>query len=244
MAVAVAARTFARFPRPRRGVCSCTLPAVITSARYVEPLDPDLGRAHIRRAVHTEREHPAREADGARRDARIIGVGHEHVAGAGLFKDFGLRVGNRIGRFEEPHVRVADVGPHACSGSAMPISVRISPRMIHAELDDSDLRPRPQLEERERKADMVVEVALVRNTRYLAPRNSAVISLVVVFPALPVIATTFVPDRRRTSRAIDCSARVVSATRTRTPGCRPCSPIRAPRSVSINAPIAQAVSAA
>ena len=99
--------------------------------------------------------------------------------------------------------------------------------MIRAELDDSDLRLRPQLKERERKLPIwLLRLPLFRNTRYLAPRNSAVISLVVVFPALPVIATTFVPDRRLTSRAIDRSARVVSATRTRPPGCPPCSPIR------------------
>ena len=39
-----------------------------------------------------------------------------------------------------------------------------------------------------------------------ADRNSATTSLVVVLPALPVIATTFAPERRRTSRARSCSA--------------------------------------
>ena len=38
----------------------------------------------------------------------------------------------------------------------------------------------------------------LRITRYRAARNSAVTSFVVVFPALPVIATTLVPDSRRT----------------------------------------------
>src|SRR3954471_7387648 len=55
-----------------------------------------------------------------------------------------------------------------------------------------------------------------RNTRKRLPRNSAATSFVVVFPALPVIATTFVPDRRRTSRAISCNPVVVFATLTRT----------------------------
>ena len=50
------------------------------------------------------------------------------------------------------------------------------------------------------------------NTGKHADRNSATISLVVVLPALPVIATTVAPDRRRTSRARSCSARVVSST--------------------------------
>ena len=72
---------------------------------------------------------------------------------------------------------------------------------------------RPQLEQRERQADVVVQVAPCSETRvYRADRNSAVTSFVVVLPALPVIATTFAPDRRRTSRATSCSARVVSST--------------------------------
>ncbi len=42
--------------------------------------------------------------------------------------------------------------------------------------------------------------------------NAAVNSLVVVLPTLPVIATTCAPERRRTFRAIDWSAWVVSPT--------------------------------
>ena len=52
----------------------------------------------------------------------------------------------------------------------------------------------------------------LRITRYRAARNSAVTSFVVVFPALPVIATTFAPDSRRTACASACSAAVVSST--------------------------------
>ena len=44
------------------------------------------------------------------------------------------------------------------------------------------------------------------------PISSAMVSFVVVFPALPVMATTFAPDSRRTNFARSCSARVVSAT--------------------------------
>ena len=45
---------------------------------------------------------------------------------------------------------------------------------------------------------------MLRKTLYFADRNSAVNSFVVVLPALPVIATTLAPDRRRTSRARSC----------------------------------------
>ena len=54
---------------------------------------------------------------------------------------------------------------------------------------------------------------LFLNTRYRDARNSAATSFVVVLPALPVMATTRVPDRCRTSRAISCSACSVSSTR-------------------------------
>ena len=53
---------------------------------------------------------------------------------------------------------------------------------------------------------------LFLNTRYRDDKNSADTSFVVVFPALPVIATTRDPERRLTSRATSCNARVVSST--------------------------------
>ena len=59
--------------------------------------------------------------------ARVVGVGHQHVVGARVLEDLRLGVGDRVGGREEPEVRVADVRPHADSGSAMPTSVRISP---------------------------------------------------------------------------------------------------------------------
>ena len=61
----------------------------------------------------------------------------------------------------------------------------------------------------------------LRTTRYLAARNSAVISFVVVFPALPVMATTLVPDSIRTACASAWSAAVVSSTSMTTAGVPP-----------------------
>ena len=49
-------------------------------------------------------------------------------------------------------------------------------------------------------------------TRKRDPISSAMVSFVVVLPALPVIATTLACDSRRTYFARSCSARVVSAT--------------------------------
>ena len=90
-------------------------------------------------------------------------------SGARLLEDLRLGVGDRVGGREEPEVRVADVGPHA--------DVRLRDAderadfagMIHAELDDRHLRPRPQLEERERQADVVVQVPLV--AKHPVPRR-------------------------------------------------------------------------
>jgi hypothetical protein len=53
----------------------------------------------------------------------------------------------------------------------------------------------------------------LRNTLNCVESRSAVISFVLVLPALPVIATTLAPDRRRTSSASDWSAVSVSRTR-------------------------------
>ena len=88
------------------------------------------------------------------------------------------------------------------------------------------------------------KLPLFRNTVYFADRNSAVSSFVVVLPALPVIATTFAPDRRRTSRAPSCSARVVSATSI-TSGAGPAFPASGKAGVAVTtAPAAPAASAA
>ena len=85
---------------------------------------------------------------------------------------------------------------------------------------------------------------LFRNTRYRVDRNSAAISFVVVLPALPVMATTRAPDRRRTSRAMSCSARVVSSTSTITqPRRRPRPSGRSRRDASTSTPRAPRASA-
>ena len=45
----------------------------------------------------------------------------------------------------------------------------------------------------------LLKLPRLRITRYRDASSSAVTSFVVVFPALPVIATTFVPDSIRTA---------------------------------------------
>src|SRR4249920_1861352 len=79
----------------------------------------------------------------------------------------------------------------------------------------------------------------LRTTRYRPSRNSLVTSLVVVLPALPVIATTFVPASRRIPCASACSAAVVSSTSITT-ACRAVGFVRARQSRGTTTPPAPA----
>ncbi len=101
---------------------------------------------------------PARESLQARHHARVVGVDDGPRRRAGLVEDLGLGVCDRIRGREESDVRVSDIGPHA--------DVRLGnfdepsdfSRVIHAQLHHRDVRPRRQLEQRERQADVVVQV--------------------------------------------------------------------------------------
>ena len=97
-------------------------------------------------------------------------------------------------RLEEPEVRVADVGPDADVRLGDADERADFARVIHPELDDRHVRPVPQLQQRQRQTDVVVQVAPCSGRPDSArDRSSAVISFVVVLPALPVIATTRAP---------------------------------------------------
>ena len=64
-------------------------------------------------------------------------------------------------RSEESHVRVADVGPHADLRLRDANQRANLPWMVHPKLDDRDVRPVAQLQQRQRQADVVVQVPLV-----------------------------------------------------------------------------------
>ena len=83
------------------------------------------------------------------------------VDGVGALEDLGLGVGDRVERREEAEVRLADVrpDPHVRLGDAHQRADL--PGVIHAQLDDGDLRPLPQLDERQRQPDVVVEIPAV-----------------------------------------------------------------------------------
>ena len=98
------------------------------------------------------------------------------------------------------------------SGSATRTSVLISPAWFMPSSTTAISGRRLSSMSESGSPMWLLKFPLLRTTRYRAARNSAVISFVVVFPALPVMATTFAPDSIRTRRATCWSAAVVSST--------------------------------
>ena len=129
--------------------------------RAVETAVLDVRRSDIGCGIDAECHDLAEKPLGPGHDPRIVGVGDEHVLGVSGLENFGFRVGNRLGRLEEAEMGVANIGPHADVRFRDADQRANLSRMVHAQLDDSDLRPGPQLEQRERQTDVVVEIPLV-----------------------------------------------------------------------------------
>ena len=94
-----------------------------------------------------EGQRAAGKAPDARHDARIVRVDDQHLASAGTLEDFGLGVGNRVGRSEEPEVRVADVRPDPDVRLGNRDQRADLTRVIHAQFHDRDVRPGSQLQQ-------------------------------------------------------------------------------------------------
>ena len=112
--------------------------------------------------VHGSEGHrPPGKRSGARHHSRVVRVADEQRGSGGALQDFGLGVGDRIRRRKEAEVRVADVRPHT--------DVRLRdldqsadlPCVVHAQFHHRNIRPRAQLHERQRQADVVVQIPLV-----------------------------------------------------------------------------------
>ncbi len=118
-------------------------------------------RPHVGGTVDPERHHAARKRRRARRDARVIGVGDEDHGRGGLFKNLRLGIGDVVDRSEKPQVRLAHVGPDAHVRRGHAHQPADFAGVIHAQLDDRNLRTPPQLDERQRQPDVIVEVPAV-----------------------------------------------------------------------------------
>ena len=144
---------------------------------------------------------PANAPD-ARANPRVVGVGDEQIAGTRLLEDLRLGVGDRVGATQRsPGARRRRWSRRARRAR------RCRPACGFPRRDSCPARPPP----RRACAAAPAARAAGRCGCSSSPcsetpcssrdRNSAASSFVVVLPALPVIATTFAPDRRRTSRA-------------------------------------------
>ncbi len=78
----------------------------------LEAAELDVAGAHVGIRIDPEGHDPAGKPCRPFQDARIVGVGDEHVRAVRRLENLRLGVGNRLGRGEEAEMCVADVGPH------------------------------------------------------------------------------------------------------------------------------------
>ena len=83
------------------------------------------------------------------------------VCRRGVFENLGFRVRDGVDGAKEPHVRIADIGPDADVRPGDADERANLARVVHAQLDDSHVRPRRQPDERQRQPDVVVEIPVV-----------------------------------------------------------------------------------
>ncbi len=101
------------------------------------------------------------ECADARRHARIVGVGDEQIGGTRLLENLRLRVRDRVGRRKESQMRVSDIRPDAHVGLSDADQRADFTSVIHTELDHRHVRLPPQLEQRERQANVIVQIPFV-----------------------------------------------------------------------------------
>ena len=126
------------------------------------PVD-NLHGAHVGLAIDPERHHTTGKPRRPRRNAFVVGVGDQDRAACRTLEDLRLRIRNRLDRSEEPEVGFAHIGPDAHVGLGNANQRADLPCVIHPQLDDGDLRPLAQLDERQRQPDVIVEVSAVAN---------------------------------------------------------------------------------
>ena len=116
---------------------------------------------HVGARRQAERHDPAGERRRPRHHQRVVGVADQQRVRAGLLEDLGLGIGNRVARAEVADVGVADVGPHPHVGLG---DVHQHPDLagvVHAQFHHRDVGCGAQLDERDRQAQVVVQVAAV-----------------------------------------------------------------------------------
>ena len=118
-------------------------------------------RANVGVAIDTERHDTTGETGNPPRHHVVVGIGDEHGRRRGALEDLRLGIGDGVHRWEESQVRFAHVGPHPYIRFSDAYQRADFADVIHPQLDDGHLRPLPQLDERQRQPDVVVEVPAV-----------------------------------------------------------------------------------
>ena len=213
-ATAVAASTLARFPRPSSGVSRSRSPAgVATRARM--PSTPRSSMAVARTVAPSTV--PKVTIRPAKLRARAITRGSSalqtsSVAAAARCRISALASAMASGDAKKPRCASPTFVHTRTSGSAISTSLLISPAwFIPSSITATSGLARSCISDSGRPM-WLFRFPLFFTTRKRVASSSAIVSFVVVLPALPVIAITRVSAASRTACARSCSARNVSAT--------------------------------
>ena len=77
----------------------------------------------------------------------VVRIRHEHIVAAGALHDFGLGLANRVHGAEKFQVGGAHVRPHAHFGLRNIDERADFSKMVHAKLNDRDVRLVPQFQQ-------------------------------------------------------------------------------------------------
>ena len=102
---------------------------------------PDVGGRR-----NAERRHASGEPGDARHGSRVVRVHHELRVGRGTLEHLGLCVCDCFDGIEERRVHLSHVGPHPNLGFRHPHERSDFTGVVHAELDDGNLRPMTELQ--------------------------------------------------------------------------------------------------
>lgn len=115
-----------------------------------------------------------------------------------MLKNLALGFENSLPAAQKFNMGVANIGDHGNVGPYHAPQIRDLPEVVHTGLNHSGLMLRLQPQQRQRRADIVIEVCRgVFSTWSFAPSAAATISFVVVLPTLPVIWIKGISKRSR-----------------------------------------------
>ena len=118
-------------------------------------------RAHVGGPLDAECPHTARKCRRVAHHEIIVCVGDEQRVVIRALQNFGLGFGNGVDGPEELQMRRADVGPDAHLWLGDLHESADLAGMVHPQFEHPDVRLRPQLQQRQRKPNVIVQIAPV-----------------------------------------------------------------------------------